>query len=103
MSIAYKDMKAKILKQDGRTIEIEPLNGETFGLEEMYELLGCELIEIVTLRNSEDILVIDEEGKYNNSKVINDEATEIAAKHGGIAPYDYIVGDALLCRSEMVD
>lgn len=96
-------MKAKILKQDGRAIEVEPLNGETFCLKEMYELLGCELIEIVTLRNSDDILVIDEEGKFNSGKFINDRATEIAARHGGIATYDYIVGDALLCRSEMVD
>lgn len=87
-------MKAKLLLTDGREIEIEPSNGETFELEEMYGILKCDLIEIVTLVNSEDILVIDEEGKFKPDNQINERATRIAVKHYGIIPSDVIVGNA---------
>ena len=108
MSIKYTEkskekMKAKLLLMNGEAVEIEPLNGETFGLKEMYEAIRCDLIEIVTLQGTEDILVIDEEGKFNPGNIINEAATEIARKHRGIAPYDYIVGNAILCDTSMVE
>ncbi len=87
----------------GEAVEIEPLNGETFELKEMYEAIGCELIEIIDLRGTDDILVIDEEGKFNCDNLINDEATRLARKHHGIAPYDHIVGNAILCDTSMVE
>lgn len=96
-------MKAKLLLTDGREIEIEPSNGETFELEEMYGILKCDLIEIVTLVNSEDILVIDEEGKFKPDNQINERATRIAVKHYGIIPSDVIVGNAILCHTSMVE
>lgn len=96
-------MKAKLLLTDGREIEIEPSNGETFELQEMYGILKCDLIEIVTLANSEDILVIDEEGKFKADNPINERATRIAVRHYGIIPSDVIVGNAILCHTSMVE
>lgn len=96
-------MKAKLLFTDGREIEIEPMNGRSFELQEMYEILKCDKIEIVDLRGSEDILVIDEEGKFNSENQINWAATRIARKNYGIIPTDVIVGSAILCHTSMVE
>lgn len=95
-------MKATLIKTDGTVVEIEPLNGETFELQELYKLLDCELVEVVNLRRSENILIIDEEGKYSQ-KFINEAATVIARNAQGIYPTGYIVGDAILCHSDMLD
>lgn len=95
-------MKAKLYTTDNREIEIEPLNGETFDLHELYGILKCELIEVVTLRGSDDIMIIDEEGKFNSSE-INEKATEIARKHRAIFPSDYIAGMAIVCHTDMLD
>lgn len=95
-------MKAKLLMTDGMTMDVEPLNGETFSLRELYKLLDCELIEIVHLHGSDDLLVIDEEGKLVPCPEVNRTATEIARKHRAIVQYDYIVGKALLCNSDMI-
>lgn len=96
-------MKGKLLNTNGQVQEIEPLNGETFSLEELYRMLDCELVEIVHLHGCEDILVIDEEGKFAQCPEFNSTATEIARKHRAIAQYDYIVGKALLCNSDMIE
>ena len=96
-------MKAKLLMTDGMTMDVEPLNGETFSLRELYKLLDCELIEIVHLHGSDDLLVIDEEGKFAQCPEFNRSATEIARKHRAIVQYDYIVGKALLCNSDMIE
>lgn len=95
-------MKAKLYTTDNREIEIEPLNGETFDLHELYGILKCELIEVLTLRGSDDIMIIDEEGKFNSPE-INEKATEIARKHRAIFPSDYIAGMAIVCHTDMLD
>lgn len=96
-------MKGKLLTTDGTIMDVEPLNGETFSLHELYRILDCDLIEIVRLQGSEDILVIDEEGKFSQYPEFNSIATEIAHKHRAISQYDYIVGKALLCNSDMIE
>lgn len=95
-------MKATLYTTDNREIEIEPLNGETFDLHELYGILKCELIEVLTLRGSDDIMIIDEEGKFNSPE-INEKATEIARKHRAIFPSDYIAGMAIVCHTDMLD
>ena len=95
-------MKAKLYTTDNREIEIEPLNGKTFDLYELYGILKCDLVEVVTLRGSDDIMIIHEEGKFNNPE-INEKATEIARKHNAIYPSDYIAGLAIVCPSDMLE
>ena len=46
------------------------------------------------------IMVINEEGKFTCEP--NPHATLLARMCGAIYPNDYIAGDALVCRSELV-
>lgn len=94
MSRKYKHIMAKLIKTDGTVTEVAPKNGRNFTLEELRTLIGCDWIEIVRLLGSGDsFLVVDEEGKLNGK-----ERNSKATKMYGRMPYDYIVGDALLCK-----
>lgn len=87
---------ATLYKTDGNVTEVQPKNGTGFGLHELYELLGVEMIEAVSLSDG-SILIVDEEGKMNGSP-INMQATKVWVKHFGHT--DVIVGDALVCNDE---
>lgn len=82
---------AKVIKADGTTIVVEPKNGTDFELHEMYELIGCDIIEFV--RVGEKWLVVDEEGIMNR-KPLNSEASKMAGMT--------ILGDALLCNINQI-
>ena len=86
---------AKLYKDDGTVLEIEPRNGRRFELEELYEILECELVEMVFLRGSQ-IMLIDEEGKLTNS-TFNKNATAIFNEVLRIS-YDWIAGHAIVCE-----
>jgi hypothetical protein len=79
---------------------IRPENGRDFKLAELYRLLGCEMVEIVSLKHGY-ILVIDEEGKLTD-KAPNPCASDLAWLDRAIDRTDYIAGDALLCHSKEV-
>jgi hypothetical protein len=94
-------MKAALLKTNGEEETITPENGTDFKIEELYTLLSCKMIEVVysqcsATRRRGMILIIDEEGKLCG-KPINDQATEIYS-----APFDYVVGDAIFCHTDML-
>ena len=89
-------MKGRILYVDGREEFIEPKNGTDFSLEELQTIIGGH-IEIVQL-GDERIMVVNEEGKIHRLP-LNVRATCIV-NGAGIA--DTIVGNVLICRSEMV-
>lgn len=92
-------MKAKLLKTDLSVIDVVPKNGTDFQLDELREFVGG-YIEIVDLRNGQ-ILVINEEGKLNDLP-INALATNCIDLAFQGMMNDIIVGDALLCNSDMV-
>ena len=93
-------MNALFIKADGKLEFIEPENGTDFSLEELYEKLNCDLVEVVyPYVHSGCILIIDEEGKLF-SKRPNLIATAIF-ECGDANACDFIVGDAILCRTEM--
>lgn len=48
---------AKLYKDDGTIIEVEPKNGRHFRLEELYEMLECDLVEMVFLRDNKIMLI----------------------------------------------
>lgn len=81
---------AKFIKADGTTQNVKPAHGETFTLKELQTYVGG-YIEFIYL--GEQVLVIDEEGKFKN-KPQNETATTLG-RMAGIADDDYIVGDAL--------
>lgn len=94
-------MKAKLLKASGEVMEIEPKNGTDFKLDELYKHLNCSLVEVINL-NQDDIMVVDEEGKWASNNVINVNATVLAQKNQAIIFWDYIVGDAIVCNRKMI-
>ena len=94
-------MKAKLLKVSGEVMEIEPKNGTDFKLDELHEHLQCSLIEVIYL-NQDDIMVVDEEGKWASNNVINVNATMLAQENQAITSWDYIAGDAIVCNRKMI-
>jgi hypothetical protein len=88
---------AKLYKCDGTVKDVEPKNKKNgFGLQELYNLIGCRLVELVYLPNDE-IIIVDEEGLINDSE-LNVKITQIARQKSG---YQYtLFGNAILCKSE---
>lgn len=84
---------ALLIKDNGTEMFVAPRNGTDFQLEELYEMLECQSIEVVfrTLLPG-TIMVIDEEGKLKG-RPVNAFAT-ILYQYGYNDP---IIGHALLC------
>lgn len=90
-------MNALLIKATGESQFITPKNGTDFTLEELYTLIGCDLIEVVyPLVDNGNIFIIDEEGKLTG-KDINYAATIMWGVTG-----DVLVGDVVYCPSEML-
>ncbi len=83
-------MKCKIIKFDGSTIEVEPLNGKNFKLNEMQEIVSGD-IEALYLSDT-SILIVNEEAKLLGLP-FNESATEKleGSKYAG----DFLCGNVL--------
>lgn len=91
--------EATIISPDGREEKISPANGNDFSLEEVQKIVGG-YIEVVGLSDG-NILVLNEEGKLCGLDE-NPKATVIAHEHKAMFPHDYIVGNVLICSSDML-
>ena len=90
-------MDALLIKETGESQFIAPKNGTDFTLEELYALIGCDLIEVVyPLVDNGNIFIIDEEGKLTG-KDINYAATIMWGYPG-----DALVGDVIFCHTSML-
>ena len=77
---------------------VNPKNGRSFKLAELYQLLECHTIEVIRL-TPELILIVDEEGKFRNPAYLNLLATYLWHQHRPAARgVDSIVGRAILCH-----
>ena len=94
-------MKAKLLKASGEAVEIKPNNDKDFKLDELYKHLQCSLVDVLSL-NQDDIMVVDEEGKWASNNVINVNATVLAQENQAITFWDYIAGNAIVCNRKMI-
>lgn len=95
-------MKAHLITipaEDGRGMmkQITPEKGEEFSLKEMYELIGCNMVEHVTLTDDVSIWA-DEEGLLKNDFIINPIATALyRAAYPDVPPDQLgIVGNIIL-------
>ena len=88
---------AQIIKSNGETKTVEPKNGTDFKLEELQAIVGG-YIQIANLRDDE-IMVMDDEGKLKE-KDLNLQAS--LRYRRDVNPYDSIVGDVLICKSNQV-
>lgn len=91
-----KDM-AQIIKSNGETKTVEPKNGTDFKLEELQAIVGG-YIQIAYLRDDE-IMVMDDEGKLKE-KDLNLQAS--LRYRRDVNPYDSVVGDVLICKTNQV-
>ncbi len=92
---------AKVIKHTGEVIEeVLPLNGRDFKLEELYQHVGCEFVQMVRIENGWQMW-LDEEGKFNQPNNYNREATILLQEAGGL-PGDYIAGDVFICEGDEV-
>lgn len=92
---------AKIIKSDS-TVKagIIPKNGTDFTIEELREHAGAEMVQMLYV-GSDELMWIDEYGKYNCPEKRNDLATEILHDNDGFQD-DYIAGDAFICKRNEV-
>ncbi|MCQ2257850.1 MAG: DUF3846 domain-containing protein [Bacteroidaceae bacterium] len=88
---------AQIIKSNGETKTVEPKNGTGFKLEELQAIVGG-YIQIAYLRDDE-IMVMDDEGKLKE-KDLNLQAS--LRYRRDVNPYDSVVGDVLICKTEQV-
>lgn len=67
------------IRVDGVVENITPMNGSDFSLEEMYKLIGQDIIDFVYLPNDK-LFVVDDEGFYRVPLNINWIATRILSE-----------------------
>ena len=92
-------MKGLLITPEASVTEFVPANGRDFTLEELQKGVdGC--IEIIDL-TEKTIMVVNEDGKAQRLEP-NSAATVLAKALGAIAMNDFIVGNALMCPSDMV-
>lgn len=85
---------ATLIHEDGTLETVVPGDGTSFTLDEMYRIIGCELVERITTHPYGLDLWFDEEGKTKPHER-NVVATRMLTDAGGILG-DYIAGRALL-------
>lgn len=103
------------LKSDGTTVEVEPLNGKTFSLDELQEYVGghIELFTVMSptlyspllkqffsMKERRFYMVLNEEGKLLGLP-LNTDATMLAIDW--LYKGDYICGDVLICNINQID
>lgn len=87
---------AQLIKTTGEVIEISPENGKKFTCQECYKLIGCELVELVSLKKYQQ-MICDEEGMINGS-LPNPEATRILRESFG--PFAQVIyGNVIVCKN----
>lgn len=89
---------AKLYKTSGEIVEVSPKNGKDFSLEELQEFVDG-YIEIVWL-DKERSMVINEEGKLKHLPYNKKATEEYNSSYKG--RNDYIVGNALICKSNQL-
>ena len=88
---------AQIIKSNGETKTVEPKNGTDFKLEELQAIVGG-YVQIAYLRDDE-IMVMDEEGRLKD-KDLNLRAS--LRYRRDVNPYDSVLGDVLICKTNQV-
>ncbi len=86
---------ADLLKADGTTQSITPKDGKHFQLEELQGYVGG-YIEIRKLADGR-LMVLNEMGKWEGLPL--NEAASVLYN----SPYDYVVGDVVVCNNQQIE
>ena len=89
---------AKLYKCDGTVKDVEPKNKKDgFGLQELYDLIGCDLVECVNF-SAKEIAICDEEGWLKPNPQRNKKANDYIT---GVSGDDWdICGNVVICKTE---
>ena len=89
---------AKLYKCDGTVKDVEPKNKKDgFGLQELYDLIGCDLVECVNF-SADEIAICDEEGWLKPNPQRNEKANDYII---GVSGDDWdICGNVVICKTE---
>ena len=92
---------ATLIKPDGTEITITPKNSSDFKLEELYQLIECDMVQMIRLADGRTMWM-DEESKLRTlPPEPNHKATQLLLRAGGI-PWDVVLGNVLLCSDKEV-
>lgn len=97
---------AKLLKQTGAIVAIEPRNGRTFTLAELQAYVGGNIQIVQPPGATGPIMVLNEDGKSRADLVRNELASHAwqeFCEPGSPRSQDDIVGDVVLCHMSQVD
>lgn len=89
---------AKIIYTDKEAEDYTPKNGKVFALTEMQEIIGG-YVEVIRLKDGR-LMIVNEEGLLQGLPV-NIEATNILRRDHSTT--QYIVGNAIVCDSDMFE
>ena len=98
-----KGSSAVRISVDGVVENIAPMNGSDFSLDEMYKLIGQDIIECIYLPNDK-LFVVDEKGFYRVPLKINWLATQIFSEQLLTIKQHptFIFGNVLLINMEQI-
>lgn len=77
-------MDATLYKADGTQQTVKPQNGTSWTLEELYALLGCDMVEILDSGKDGMVFIGDEEARCKDEYTINAQATALYRENFGI-------------------
>lgn len=89
---------AKLIRPSGTEVDVSPASATRgFTLAELYNLIGCEIVQMVNLADGRTMWM-DEEAKIRSGVAfVNAKATKLLAEAGGI-PGDEVIGPVLICE-----
>ncbi len=88
-------MKCTLLTTDNEKKDLE-IND----FHALYGVIDTDLLQVINISKTE-CMIVDEEGKHKN-KAINEYACEIFHGAGG-SLFDFIVGDAVICPTKLLN
>jgi hypothetical protein len=86
-----------IIKVNSQTVNIEPLNGSVFSLDELQKAVGgyIQILSITTGEYAGKLMVVDEEGLLKLNPVVNKTASLIAGQR--------IVGQVIIIDKDQIE
>ena len=84
---------ARLINSDSSIVDVFPKNKRKgFTLKELYEIIGCEMVEVVSIPLEGMIMIVDEEGRLKENARFNFAAS--------IVSQNTIFGNAVVCAEK---
>jgi len=94
---------ALLINDNGETKQIEPKDKKGFQLQELYDHIGCNMVQVCEADEKGHILIFDEEFLCKNAPILNRAATKRMAPYLGPFTHNMICGKAVMCLSSQFE